>query len=124
MNYIGNYDYYESHRAQPASTGKQAFAPVSDTVSQEKQTESQAKLSWKESKAEQARLRKKANDLKKLEDKIEQLENRLAEIDEEFLVPENATNVALLNDLTKERSSVEEELNTLYEQWEELSSEE
>lgn len=34
-NYIGNYDYYESHRAQPASTGKQAFAPVSDTVSQE-----------------------------------------------------------------------------------------
>ena len=124
MNYIGNYDYYESHRAQPASTGKQAFAPVSDTVSQEKQTESQAKLSWKESKAEQARLRKKANDLKKLEDKIEQLENRLAEIDEEFLVPENATNVALLNDLTKERNSVEEELNTMYEQWEELSSEE
>ena len=72
----------------------------------------------------QARLRKKANDLKKLEDKIEQLENRLAEIDEEFLVPENATNVALLNDLTKERNSVEEELNTMYEQWEELSSEE
>lgn len=66
----------------------------------------------------------KANDLKKLEDKIEQLENRLAEIDEEFLVPENATNVALLNDLTKERNSVEEELNTMYEQWEELSSEE
>ena len=123
-NYIGNYDYYESHRVQPASTGKQAFAPVSDTVSQEKQPESQAKLSWKENKAEQARLRKKANDLKKLEDKIEQLENHLAEIDEEFLVPENATNVALLNDLTKERSSVEEELNTLYEQWEELSSEE
>ena len=123
-NYIGNYDYYESHRAQPASTGKQAFAPVSDTVSQEKQAESQAKLSWKENKAEQARLRKKANDLKKLEDKIEQLENRLAEIDEEFLVPENATNVALLNDLTKERNSVEEELNTMYEQWEELSSEE
>ena len=82
------------------------------------------KLSWKESKAEQARLRKKANDLKKLEDKIEQFENRLAEIDEEFLVPENATNVALLNDLTKERNSVEEELNTMYEQWEELSSEE
>ena len=46
-NYIGNYDYYESHRVQPASTGKQAFAPVSDTVSQEKQPESQAKLSWK-----------------------------------------------------------------------------
>ena len=123
-NYIGNYDYYESHRVQPVSTGKQAFAPVSDTVSQEKQPESQAKLSWKENKAEQARLRKKANDLKKLEDKIEQLENHLAEIDEEFLVPENATNVALLNDLTKERSSVAEELNTLYEQWEELSSEE
>ena len=74
--------------------------------------------------AEKVRLRKKANDLKKLEDKIEQLENRLAEIDEEFLVPENATNVALLNDLTKERNSVEEELNTMYEQWEELSSEE
>ncbi len=50
---------------------------------------------------------KKANDLKKLEDKIEQFENRLSEIDEAFMIPENATNAVRLNELSIERKSVE-----------------
>ena len=63
------------------------------------------------------------DNLKKLEASIEELENRIAEIDEQFLLPENATNVGLLNDLTKQRNEADTELNELYTKWEELSEE-
>ena len=117
-SYIGNYDYYETHRTYSTDLVS-PFTPisgVSDAPAQTAPAVSQAKLSWQESKAEAARQRKKANDLKKLEASIEELENRIAEIDEQFLLPENATNVGLLNDLTKQR-------NEAYTKWEELSEE-
>ena len=94
-SYIGNYDYYETHRTYSTDLVS-PFTPisgVSDAPAQTALAVSQAKLSWQESKAEAARQRKKANDLKKLEASIEELENRIAEIDEQFLLPENATNV-------------------------------
>lgn len=124
-SYIGNYDYYETHRTYSTDLGS-PFTPisgVSDAPAQTAPAVSQAKLSWQESKAEAARQRKKANDLKKLEASIEELENRIAEIDEQFLLPENATNVGLLNDLTKQRNEADTELNELYTKWEELSEE-
>lgn len=124
-SYIGNYDYYETHRTYSTDSGS-PFTPisgVSDAPAQTSPAVSQAKLSWQESKAEAARQRKKANDLKKLEASIEELENRIAEIDEQFLLPENATNVGLLNDLTKQRNEADTELNELYTKWEELSEE-
>ena len=124
-SYIGNYDYYETHRTYSTDLVS-PFTPisgVSDAPAQAAPAVSQAKLSWQESKAEAARQRKKANDLKKLEASIEELENRIAEIDEQFLLPENATNVGLLNDLTKQRNEADTELNELYTKWEELSEE-
>ena len=124
-SYIGNYDYYETHRTYSTDLVS-PFTPisgVSDAPAQTAPAVSQAKLSWQESKAEAARQRKKANDLKKLEASIEELENRIAEIDEQFLLPENATNVGLLNDLTKQRNEADTELNELYTKWEELSEE-
>ena len=123
-NYIGNYDYYESHRIIDSNSAGSPFTPISG-VHEEKPSAaiSQAKLSWQESKAEAARKRKKANDIKKIEEAIEKLENRISEIDEQFLLPENATNVALLNNLTQDRSSAESELEELYNRWETLSEE-
>ena len=83
-----------ANRRLAASFGSSApISGVSDAPAQTAPAVSQAKLSWQESKAEAARQRKKANDLKKLEASIEELENRIAEIDEQFLLPENATNV-------------------------------
>lgn len=121
-NYIGNYDYYDTHRFS-SDENKSAFTKVTDAAQANTpiQSESVAKLAWKESKAEAARLRKKANDLKKVEAQIETLEDRLAAIDEEFSIPENATNVELLTALTKERQETEDSLNELYEKWEALS---
>ena len=123
-NYIGNYDYYEAHRTYSENSQGNPFTPVSGNQEVKAvPAVSQAKLSWQESKAEAARKRKKANDLKKLEASIEELENKISEIDEQFLLPENATNVGLLNDLTKERNAAESELEKLYEDWGILSEE-
>ena len=123
-SYIGNYDYYETHRVYSDNTAGNPFTPISGTSEvKAAPAVSQAKLSWQESKAEAARKRKKANDLKKLETSIEELENKISEIDEQFLLPENATNVGLLNELTKERNEAESELEKLYEDWEILSEE-
>lgn len=123
-NYIGYYDYYEAHRTYSENSQGNPFTPVSGNQEVKAvPAVSQAKLSWQESKAEAARKRKKANDLKKLEASIEELENKISEIDEQFLLPENATNVGLLNDLTKERNAAESELEKLYEDWEILSEE-
>lgn len=123
-SYIGNYDYYETHRVYSNSSQGNPFTPINGTPEvKAAPAVSQAKLSWQESKAEAARKRKKANDLKKLETSIEELENKISEIDEQFLLPENSTNVGLLNDLTKERNKAESELEKLYEDWETLSEE-
>ena len=120
-NYIGNYDYYESHRNYDTGTPS-GFSSVSGhTVSEKNTSDSEAKLTWQENKARQASLRKKANDLKKLEDKIEKLENNIAEIDEQFSLPENATNSSLLNELTSKRNALQSELDEAYEKWEEMS---
>ncbi|MBP5472399.1 MAG: ABC transporter ATP-binding protein, partial [Lachnospiraceae bacterium] len=76
---------------------------------------------WKAQKALQAEARKKANDLKTCEDRIEKIENRISEIDEEMSEPDVATNSGKLNELTKERSALESELEELMERWEALS---
>lgn len=90
-------------------------------MSEKNTSDSEAKLTWQENKARQAALRKKANELKKLEDKIEKLENNIAEIDEQFSLPENATNSSLLNELTSKRNALQSELDEAYEKWEEMS---
>ena len=69
------------------------------------------------------KARKRANDLKKCEAKIAQLEEELTLLEETMALPENASSSAKLLDLTKEQSQKTEELNLLYEQWEELAEE-
>ena len=66
-------------------------------------------------------LNKKENDLKKCENEIASLEERSRLLDEEMALPENATNVAKLQELTKEKADIEEKLTVLYDTWETLS---
>ena len=120
MNYIGNYDYYESHKDQvyEAAAPKQTDTSA-DTATAPSATPS-GKDDYKKQKEEQARLRKKENDIKKTEQKIEETEAAIAQIDEEFLNPEYATNSAKLGELSKKREELEETLSALYETWETL----
>lgn len=123
VSYVGNYDYYlEKHDTVMAAI--EASAPQSadaDNTAATKAAESEVKLDWKAQKEEQARLRKKENDLKKCEEKIAELESRISEIDTEMSDPAIGTQVAKLQELTKEQAACQEQLEKLYEQWEELA---
>ena len=123
VSYVGNYDYYlEKHDTVMAAI--EASAPQSsdaDNTASAKAAESEVKLDWKAQKEEQARLRKKENDLKKCEEKIARLEARVSEIDTEMSDPAIGTQVAKLQELSKEQAACQEQLEKLYEQWEELA---
>ena len=123
VNYVGNYDYYlEKHDTVMAAT--LTSAPQSadaDNADAAKPVESAVKLDWKAQKEEQARLRKKENDLKKCEEQIARLEARVSEIDTEMSDPAIGTQVAKLQELSKEQAACQEQLEKLYEQWEELA---
>lgn len=123
ISYVGNYDYYlEKHDTVMAAI--EANAPQNadaDSAVAAKAAESEVKLDWKAQKEEQARLRKKENDLKKCEEKIAELEARISEIDTEMSDPAIGTQVAKLQELSKEQTSCQKQLEKLYEQWEELA---
>ena len=123
VSYVGNYDYYlEKHDTVMAAIEANAPQNVdADSAVAAKVAESEVKLDWKAQKEEQARLRKKENDLKKCEEKIAELEARISEIDTEMSDPAIGTQVAKLQELTKEQAACQEQLEKLYEQWEELA---
>ena len=116
VNYIGDYDYYLEKRDEMT----EKYAPAPETETEAKQV-SDNKLSWQQQKEEQALKRKRENELKKVEARIEVLEARDREIDETMVLPDVCTNVAECTKLSREKAAIAEELETLYEQWEELA---
>ena len=116
VNYIGNYDYYLEKQEELTQKYAPAFTPQTAT-----KEISQTKLSWQQKKEEQARQRKLENELKKTEQRIEELETRDQEIDETLALPEVCTNVAECLKLSREKEKIAQELEILYERWEELA---
>ena len=86
-----------------------------------KQEVSETKLSWEEQKKAESEKRKRQNEIKKIEEEIEDLETKIASIDEQYLDPEISKNSAKLNELSKERETLENRLMECMEIWEELS---
>lgn len=116
VNYIGDYDYYLEKKEE--LTQKYAPAAAAET---ETKAVSDNKLSWQQQKEEQARQRKRENELKKVEARIEELEKRDKEINETMVLPDVCTNVAECTKLSREQTAIAEELEELYEKWEELA---
>lgn len=124
VNYIGNYDYYIEKKdalTAAALAGKPADSSSAVSAAQKNAQKESAKADWKQSKEEQALLKKKKNELKKTEERITVIEDRLKAIEEESALPEVCTDTARLLELHKESTKLFEELDTLYEKWEELS---
>ena len=124
VNYIGNYDYYlEKHDDIMAAAFSQSdSAPThSATLSSSQNADSETKLDWKARKEEQSRQRKRENDLKKCEDQIASLEERNKAIEAEMSLPEVATNVCRLQELSKEQEILLTKLDSLYALWETLA---
>ena len=140
VNYIGNYDYYlekkedveaaffagRGSEAPKSALGRPADAGTgasSGTAASSSASDTGAKLDWKAQKEEQARIRKRQNELKKTEDAIHQLETRDSEINELLALEEVYTYVSRLMELNKEKDSISEKLEKLYELWEALAEE-
>lgn len=124
VNYIGNYDYYIEKKdalTAAALAGKPADSSSAVSAAQKNAQKESAKADWKQSKEEQALLKKKKNELKKNEERITVIEDRLKAIEEESALPEVCTDTARLLELHKESTKLSEELDALYEKWEELS---
>ncbi len=120
VNYIGNYDYYlEKKEELTLAYGIDVSASSKSTPVQEEPTAS--KLDWKEQKEAQARERKRQNELKKTEDRITKLEERDAAIDTLMTQEEVFTNSVRCQELAAEKAQIAEELEALYEKWEELA---
>ena len=118
VNYIGDYDYYLEKKDEMT----RIYAPTQETAAQEvKENVSETKLTWQQQKEEQALKRKRENELKKVEARIEELEARDKEIDETMVLPDICTNVAECTKLSREKAAIAEELEGLYEKWEELA---
>lgn len=148
-SFIGNYDYYESHRdtivfndrpanpelstlhtdteqtiAEAGARGQLGFSAVNPNAVPSSSTSGSTKQDYLRSKEEQAKLRKKKNDIKRAEAKIEELEQRINDLSDEINKPENATNSVRLTELSEEKETLENELSAAYESWENLLSDE
>lgn len=118
VNYIGNYDYYlEKKKELTAAYTSEVNA--SDSASPAS-APSENKLSWQEQKEAQAKERKRQNDLRKTEKRITALEERDSEIDQLMMKEEIFTNSVKCQELAQEKATIAEELEELYEKWEEL----
>lgn len=122
VNYIGNYDYYlekkDTLTAAYAGTKNLSDTSASGNASS---APSDNKLSWQEQKEAQAKERKRQNELKKTEDRITELEERDGEIDEWMTHEDVYSNSVKCQELAKEKAAIAEELEQLYEKWEELA---
>lgn len=138
-NYLGNYDYYLEKKEEQlaridaeSGTGKaapntpfvKASADGTAARSHAENAVSSTKSDWKAQKELLAAKRKRENDLKKCEERIETLENRNEEIETLMCAPDVCTNVAKLQELSREKEGNEKELAELYVQWEALAVEE
>lgn len=141
LNYIGNYDYYLEKRelmnqlyTDPSTSTASGFSgAVAAAGKGSRQTSgaslsspssvlpSENKLDWQAQKEEQARIRKRQNELKKTEEEIHRLETRDSEIDDLLSQEEIYTDVSRLMELNEEKENIQNQLEELYEKWEELA---
>ncbi|MCR5215660.1 MAG: ABC-F family ATP-binding cassette domain-containing protein [Lachnospiraceae bacterium] len=114
-NYVGNYDYYLEKKE---ILGVEEPTSAANT-SKSSKTSAQAYKSAKEAQNAKKRLE---NEIRKVEEKIASLEERQSECNAKLSNPAMGNDVAGLMQVHKDLEAVEKELESLYERWEELSS--
>ncbi len=119
LSYQGNYSYY----LEKKETMEKIYLDAVDPSSPEQKTESEAKINWKEQKEREAYRRKIENNYKNAENKIQDLEEQIEKIDEETALPEYASDVTKLTELTRKKDALEAELNTALTEWETYAEE-
>ena len=146
VEYIGNYDYYMEHVDQKMNnifgttdTGSSSIGSSAASSSANgaagalgaaapgnalsASSVSSGSDDYKAQKEDKARRKKLEAALKKCEDTIAKLEERDGEITEALSDPSIGTDLGKLRKLTDEQNEIQEKLSALYDEWEELSSE-
>ena len=146
VEYIGNYDYYMEHVDQKMNnifgttdTGSSSIGSSAASSSANgaagalgaaapgnalsASSGSSGSDDYKAQKEDKARRKKLEAALKKCEDTIAKLEERDGEITEALSDPSIGTDLGKLRKLTDEQNEIQEKLSALYDEWEELSSE-
>ena len=131
VQYEGGYTDYMNKRPQPASgkavsenaasTGAATAGVQGNTASYDTDAKEARKKKSMETWGHEKKLKftyKEQKEYETIEADIEKLETRLSEIDDEMV--KNATNFGKLNELTKEKENLEEQLMEKMERWEYL----
>ena len=105
--YLGNYDYYLSKKA--------------DSPSQSLKTKKSN--SYKQEKEERARLRKLQNSLARTEKQIEETEKEIIRLESLLLSPEIATDYTEAVKISTQLDDARKELDSLMENWEQINLE-
>lgn len=114
------------HSSTPGSRSSAAAHPATTAGSISPDSpagKNTVKQDWKSQKEEQALQRKKQNALKKTEAQIAALEEQDAALDHQLTQPEVVSDVGKLMEIHKEKESIKERLDQLYEEWEALAEE-
>lgn len=119
--YLGDYDYYVMKKAQNAPASLSSESRFSNKESKIPENESQGAMDYKAQKEAAAQKRKQENELRKVEERIDYLENQNKLLNEKMLDPLIATSSVKLQEVTNEFNKNTEELEDLYDKWEQLS---
>ena len=119
VNYIGDYDYYLDKR----ETLTAIYAGETQvTEAQQPENISAVKQDWEAMKRQQAFTRKLDNTIAKVEGRISQKEKEIACLGQECEKPELAINATELSKLHAQITAGTNELEKLYEEWENLAA--
>lgn len=108
--YEGDYTYFSQVRKSTTVTYEQ------------RQKESAGKLDYKAQKLYEAEIRKLKNAIAKAEEEIEEREQAVSDLEEQLMLPENATNFEKSMEISKSIEVHKQKLDELYETWEEYSA--
>ena len=114
LSYDGNYDYYLAKKDLVESR----YLGNTTEATPKTEAPSTAKLDWKEQKEREAKKRKIETAYEKAENEIQKLEELIEETNAQIALPEYASNVAKLTELSKQKEQYEAELETAMEEWE------
>lgn len=119
--YLGDYDYYVMKKLQNSDSSVNQVSPDKNIIKATVNTDSQGALDYKAQKEAAALKRKQENELKKVEERIDYLETKNKQLNEKMLDPLIATSSVKLQEITNEFNKNSEELEDLYNKWEQLS---
>ena len=117
LSYDGNYDYYLAKKDVVESR----YLGNTTESAPKAEAPSTAKLDWKEQKEREAKKRKIESAYEKAENEIQKLEELIEETDAQIALPEYASDVAKLTELSRQKEQYEEELETAMEEWEKVA---